>query len=292
MKQIPGWLKLVLKVGISGLCLWYVAGKIDWPQSFQLLRQANPIWLVAAFILFMLSKLVSAIRLQLYFDNISLNLLYKKSIALYWLGMFYNLFLPGGIGGDAYKVLLLRKTHPHISPKLTTSAVLLDRVSGVAGLGILAGIAFYFLFKPSAIAWGVLVLVTLGVIAFYQIVRRWFSNFLQSFESTLLLGIIVQLLQVGCMACIMQSLHIYHHFLAFQLLFLVSSIVAIFPFTIGGLGAREMVFLWGAQQFGLQQHEAVLVSLLFYLITVLGSLPGIIWIFKDPLPAPFLTETK
>jgi uncharacterized membrane protein YbhN (UPF0104 family) len=79
----------------------------------------------------------------------------------------------------------------------------------------------------------------------------------------------------------MQSIGIDHSFLAFQLLFLVSSIVAIFPFTVGGLGARELVFLWGAQQFNLLQTEAVYISLLFYLITLVVSLVGIIWVYKN-----------
>jgi hypothetical protein len=48
------------------------------------------------------------------------------------------------------------------------------------------------------------------------------------------------------------------------------------------LGARESVFLWGAQQFGLQQAEAVYISLLFYLITVMVSLVGLVWVFRTP----------
>lgn len=278
--NLPGWAKLLLKLIVSGLCLWYVAGKIDWQESAQLLRQANAVWLVLAFACFMLSKLLSAIRLQLYFDNIGLPLLYKKSFALYWLGMFYNLFLPGGIGGDAYKVLLLRKTHPEISSKHTGSAVLIDRISGVAGLGILLAIAWYIIAKPAWHAYSILAAAALGLIAFYWIVRRWFPVFLQSFESTLLLGLVVQLFQVACVLCIIKSIDSGEAMLPFVFLFLLSSIVAIFPFTIGGLGARELVFLWGSQQFSVQQNEAVLISLIFYLITVAGSLPGIIWLFK------------
>jgi hypothetical protein len=43
--------------------------------------------------------------------------------------MFYNLFLPVSISGDAYKVILLKKIYdaPY---KKTTSAGLLDRFSG------------------------------------------------------------------------------------------------------------------------------------------------------------------
>jgi hypothetical protein len=49
------------------------------------------------------------------------------------------------------------------------------------------------------------------------------------------------------------------------------------------LGAREVVFLWGAQEFSLMQSEAVFISLLFYLITAAASLVGIIWVYRSPL---------
>ncbi len=35
----------------------------------------------------------------------------KWNAMLYWQGMAYNLFLPGGIGGDAYKML----AYPNVS---------------------------------------------------------------------------------------------------------------------------------------------------------------------------------
>jgi hypothetical protein len=56
----------------------------------------------------------------------------------------------------------------------------------------------------------------------------------------------------------------------------------VLPFTIGGgLGIRELVFFEGAKYFGVDQHIAVAVSLLFYLITLAASLPGIIFVFKN-----------
>jgi glycosyltransferase 2 family protein len=275
-------LKLLLKLAITGVCLWYVGQKIDWADTWNLLLGSHKIWLIFAAVFFIGSKVLSSLRLNHFFRDIDVRLDEVTNLRLYWLGMYYNLFLPGGIGGDAYKVILLNKKYEGISGKKITAAVLLDRISGVAGLGILAALCFGFLFIQQWIGWGALLLIIPGLFVYYFIVKKWFPSFVSSFFSTLWMGIGVQLLQVICVYGIMQSIGIHHYFLEFQLLFLLSSIVAIFPFTIGGLGAREIVFLWGAQQFGLQQAEAVYISLLFYLVTVLVSLVGLVWVFKSP----------
>jgi len=46
------------------------------------------------------------------------------------------------------------------------------------------------------------------------------------------------------------------------------------PFTIGGVGARELVFLLGAQWLQTNKDTAVAFSLLFFLITAISSLAG------------------
>ncbi|HMP93222.1 MAG TPA: lysylphosphatidylglycerol synthase transmembrane domain-containing protein [Phnomibacter sp.] len=284
LPKLPGWVKLLLKLLVTGGCLWYVGQKINWTSTWQLLLNARLGWLLLAALLFMASKWVSAIRLQFYFGNLGLRLSAPVNLVLYWLGMFYNLFLPGGIGGDAYKVILLNRHYPQHSLKKLGAAVLLDRISGVAGLGILAALFFGWLFKNTWYGLAAMAAIMPGVVLFKWIVGKWFASFVRSFWPTLWLGLAVQALQVLCVWAIMASIGLQQHFAAFQFLFLLSSIVAIFPFTIGGLGARELVFLWGAGQFALAQQEAVFISLLFYVITVAVSALGAVWVFKQPLP--------
>ena len=139
--QFKNIFKLFIKLAITGVCLWYVSKKIDWGLTWQLLQQSNKWWLVAATVLFILSKVVSSFRLNIFFKNIGVDLPETSNLKLYWLGMFYNLFLPGGIGGDAYKVIVLNRNKRQ-SIKLLSAAVLLDRISGVAGLAILAAVYF------------------------------------------------------------------------------------------------------------------------------------------------------
>ena len=59
--------------------------------------------------------------------------------------------------------------------------------------------------------------------------------------------------------------------------FLISSMVAVLPLTIGGIGSREVTFMLGAQWLGLDLNLSIALSLLFYLITAFTSFWGIIY---------------
>ena len=83
----------------------------------------------------------------------------------------------------------------------------------------------------------------------------------------------------------MASIEIKEHQSEYIFIFLLSSVVAILPFTIGGLGAREVVFLWGSNLFFLDKHQSIYISILFYIITVVVSLIGLRWVYKNPIKA-------
>lgn len=283
-ESVKSFLKLFIKIAVTAVCLWYVSRKINWSESFSIIQHSNWLWLFAATVLFTTSKIVSSIRLNIYFHNINLKLPETANLKLYWLGMFYNLFLPGGIGGDAYKVILLSRIYNQPA-KLLTAAVLLDRISGVVGLGILAVIYYYFVFNGANYSLLLLLLLPVGLAAYYFSVQKFFPSFIKGFWPTLWLGLAVQALQVLCAYTIMLALNISEHQTVYILIFLLSSIVAILPFTIGGLGAREVVFLWGSNTILHLNNDPtpVSISISFYLITVAISFIGVYWVFKEPL---------
>jgi len=58
----------------------------------------------------------------------------------------------------------------------------------------------------------------------------------------------------------------------------------VFPVSLGGgLGTREVVFVEGAKYFHLDPQLALVISLLFYLSTVIASMWGLYFVFHDPL---------
>jgi len=195
---------------------------------------------------------------------------------LYWLGMFYNLFLPGGIGGDAYKIIWLKKASPTVPAIETGKAVLLDRLSGMmAAVVILLIMCTCITFLPMTIRLTAIPAVILLSFVYWLLAKKQFSLFQTACSITSLYSVGVQLLQCICVWCIMMAFGITGHIPEYMLLFLVSSLVAVLPFTLGGIGARELVFLYGSSYMHLVQDVSVTISLLFYLITALVSLAGI-----------------
>lgn len=280
------FLKLLLKIAITALCFWYITTKIDFGKALAALGKANWALLFVALLFFIISKLLSAIRLNINFRNIGLILPESTNMRLYWLGMFYNLFLPGAISGDAYKVVLLNRRYG-TSYKKASSAVLLDRFSGVLALGVILsayGIAVLHnpLYDVILIAGSVL-----AIAGFYFIIRFLMKDFLPGFFPTFLWGLAVQLSQVICVYFILSSVHLPWQQHEWIFIFLASAVISVLPISLGGgLGTREVVFAEGARFFHLDPQMGVVVSLLFYLITVAGSLWGLYYNFHDPLREP------
>ncbi len=281
--QLKKWLILTLKIVVSGICFWYIIKKIDWITAWQTIQRSNPFWLFYAAVFIIGSKVIAAFRLNIYFRSIGAVLRSKVNLKLYWLGMYYNIFLPGGIGGDAYKVVMLNRTYRY-STKMLTASVLLDRASGVAGIGVLTAFYYFGVFKGGNYSYWLLASVLPGGFLYYFIIRQFFPSFVKGFWSTFWLGLSVQLTQVLSIYCLMNSFGISEHHTEYVLIFLISSLVAVLPVTFGPFGAREVVFIWGSHQLGLSQNDSIIISLLFDLISVSISLPGIYWVYNNPLP--------
>jgi len=62
--------------------------------------------------------------------------------------------------------------------------------------------------------------------------------------------------------------------MVYLFIFLVSSVVAVLPLTIGGMGARELTFFYFAGLLQMETGISVMVSLLFFLISLASSIPG------------------
>lgn len=279
MNRYKSQLKTALKLLLTGLALYLVFRKIDTAQLLQITKTIQWFWLIPAVLLFVGSKVFTALRLNLYFRNIGLQISEKMNFRLYLVGMFYNLFLPGGIGGDGYKIYLLNKQFKTSVKSLIQSA-LLDRLGGLVaivfllfGLFLLVDVKLDFLEGP---LWNGLMIagIVLTIPAFWLIQKFFFKDFLPSFWPANAWSMAGQLAQLICAWFILQSLGVTENILAYQLVFLLSSIVAVLPLTIGGVGARELVFVYAHTYAGIDEAAAVAFSLIFFLISAAVSLVG------------------
>lgn len=274
--KLKNYLKLLLRLSVSVAALFYVFSKINFTEVISTFRSANIIYLLSAVLLFILSKIISAYRLNLFFRPIGLNLTDRFNLKLYLLGMFYNLFLPGGVGGDGYKIFYLGKEFSIKKSKVFWS-VLLDRISGVISLLVLVIIFSYFLkinisFPYKYFIW---ILIPLVLFIFLRILKKYLPHFIAIYRNTFIQSMAVQILQVLCALLILVSVGTPDAVMNYLFLFLISSIVAMLPISIGGMGLRELTFLYGAGILNLNVEISVALSLMFYLISVFVSLSGI-----------------
>jgi len=270
--------KLLLKLSITGLSLYLVSRKVEVKDLKDAFGESNPLFLFFAFLSFLISQIISASRLNTFFKGIGLNISAIYNFKIYLLGMFYNLFLPGGIGGDGYKIFLLRKKFA-IKGRRLFKAIFFDRLSGLWALGLIISMLVIFIPYLGIPNWVPIVLVLTGSIAYYFVMTRFFSDYSHNFFLTHGKAILVQSMQVLSVIILLYALNYDGKFAPYLFMFLLSSLVAIFPFTVGGLGARELVFVYGAQYFQMDQHLAVIISLLFYCISAILSFSGIYFVF-------------
>ena len=271
------------KLLISGLLLYFVLTKVDLKAILQVIQRANIGYLFLGLVFFVISKLIAAFRLNHYFNHLSIPLTHRSNIYLYSLGMFYNLFLPGGIGGDAYKAYLLNKKY-QVKTKSLAGALLIDRVSGLVALYILAAVFATFIEHELVRTFLVLILLSipLAIGSFWVFNKKVVKSGFPILWKSLGLSIFVQLSQVICVYFILQSLDVTANYPAYMFIFLISSIVSVLPISIGGVGLREVTFLFGASYLLLNEQISVSISFVFFSIQALVSLIGVYFHFSAP----------
>ncbi|MEH6306042.1 lysylphosphatidylglycerol synthase transmembrane domain-containing protein [Olivibacter sp. CPCC 100613] len=265
--------KLLLKFAVTALALYLVFTKVSLNDLKEVFTKSDPLFLSLGFLSFFISIVISAWRLNTFFKGVDLDLPELYNFKLYLLGMFYNISLPGGIGGDGYKIYFLRKKYQVKGRKLL-SCVFFDRLSGLWALCLITAALVIFIPRLGIPNWMPILGVVVGTIVYYIVMRRFFNDYAYSFVFKHLKALGVQSLQVICAICILYGLHFEGKFSPYLLLFLLSQIVAVIPLSIGGLGAREVVFMYGSDYFHLDSHRAILISLISYFISALISLSG------------------
>ncbi len=212
--------------------------------------------------------------------------------------MFYNLFLPGGIGGDGYKVYLIKKYFKTEGIKKIVTAAFLDRISGLIALvflclPLLMLTSIYLLFSDPGINLGMFVLIGIYYPIVILINRKIFKSFKKAFPATDFQSLLVQVSQLLCAFLILRGLGVHSFEFDYLELFLISSVAAVLPLTIGGVGIRELVFIYGYKYLVVDKNLAIAFTLTFFLITAISSLTGIVLnVEKELSQAKESSDTK
>ena len=271
-------LKPLLQILVTALALYLVLRKTDVAKLLDIIRSANLWYLLLSLIFFNISKLFNAIRLNRFFRAIGIELSPMYNIKLYYLGMFYNLFLPGGVGGDGYKIYVLQKNH---GMKMINvfHAVLWDRICGIVALvfhSVTLLLPSTFALKlPNLVPWAWAVLAAIYPLALL-LNKLFYKQFIGIFPIVALESMLVQITQVIAAFFILLAISVQANHIDYLAIFLMSTVATILPITIGGAGAREVTFYYLLNFIQLETNPGVALSLIFFGISAISSLAGIL----------------
>ena len=231
-KRVKDNLIFALKVLLSVAAITYVLKKVSFDEIVSIVKSARFSYLILAFLFFVISKLIAADRTFMILQQHRIPITKWNNLKLYWTGMFYNMFLPGGIGGDVYKSIEINKLHEG-GMKVSAGSVLMDRIAGVTALVTLA-----LLCLPLTELWSDYKLLTLAgvpitVFGFIAMLLIFMPKLKRILAELFLWSFLVQIFQMLTILMILLSFSIKINLIAYIFIFLVSSVAAMLPISVG-----------------------------------------------------------
>lgn len=296
------WGRWVLSIGL----LAWLFKMVNWPDTIAALRQADVRLLLWAFAIHVFLQFMVLLRWFIFMKALSFEAPIGQVCRYFFIGLFCNLFLPTSIGGDLVKAYGLSRGAGQ-KPKVYASVVL-DRLSGFAGLVIIALVAYLiggkiidapFVIVPIAIL--TLMSLAIGGALFNKRIYNFFCSVflkLPRFHKALMdMHADVLLMRgrkrtgYGCIAfsCLIQILSAYMYYLMalafhqqvhlvhFMIFTPIVAAVSFLP-SIGGLGFREGGWVYLLGKIGIDKGIAMSLSLIgFFYVVLVGFLGGILY---------------
>src|SRR5262249_54079645 len=121
--------------------LWYVFHDTQKrEQIIEALRQADRRWLVLGFLCYAVVESLATVRWQILLRLQKISLGWWRGGGIVVTGLFFNMFLPGLVGGDVMRLYFVFKEAPQRKTGATL-AVAMDRFFGLLSILFLAGVS-------------------------------------------------------------------------------------------------------------------------------------------------------
>lgn len=286
-QRLWGIAKVILKIGFTGLLIYLVFQKINFSDVKAAFLQSNPYYILMAIFFYFMSMVMGTWRSLVFLKSIGMNLKYGFNFRLYMLGAFYNIFLPGGVGGDGYKIYILARKFKFPTKKVFW-ALFLERISGVWAICFIMVTLIMLIPQINIHVFWPLSTLIVSTGVYYFLSKKFFSEYSRYFFKAHLLSGIVQSFTVLIVVSILLSQDFQGKFSPYLLSFLASTLISVINIGIGGLGVRDYAMTHASDIFGMDQTIAVFVTTTYWMISVIVSLPGLWYVYNskefDPVP--------
>jgi uncharacterized membrane protein YbhN (UPF0104 family) len=247
---------------------------------------------------------VSSFRWQAYLRALELDIPFGSVVRLYFVGQFFNSFLPSGVGGDAYKAVRIGK-EPRKIPEALASTFL-DRFAGFVALSLIgiggAIAALAVRLRPLIVSevgagLSIAMLVAAAILLLFgdRFARLFPEHGIGGKIRTAVAaihaagrhpeaatrgyawGVVFQLFVLGYHAALLHALPGFAHIsiAALTAIVVIGSLATLLP-SPGGIGFRDAAYVWAFTHFAVSHGSALSFAILVDGILLLTSAIGFV----------------
>jgi uncharacterized membrane protein YbhN (UPF0104 family) len=298
--------KLFAKVAVSVGLLAYLSSRVDFAEIGRFLADVDPIGVLIALGLYLAGQALSALKWRRLALAVGFRADPARFVAYYFIGMFFNTFGLGTVGGDIVRALYLAGSGGRRGLALNT--VVADRVSGLLallGIALAALVVFHHYELPAVIYWGVIALSS-ALLGGWRLLpwlvpkllpernrlRRLVEEDLAPYwddyrllAEVSVLSLSFHLSQIGVLLILTHALGLavpWSYCLVFGPLV---NILAAIPISWNGLGVREGGYVFFLAHIGIARESAMAFALTWFAVVVSsGAVGGIVYLAHGSAP--------
>lgn len=289
--------KKSLPVIITITLVVIVYSRIDFNVWISELRSISFYWFFALLLVGLLQSIVSTIGWHISLKTLNISVNFFKLLHYYLMGGFISYLLPGTVGGDAAKLILVGKDEKKYKEAFVS--LVMQRI-----IGLFVAITFFFipvvltttlidsvevkaliLFLSFFLAGLIILLIFSEKVSafFYQFIELFrikkFTKFIgdilvifsryRKFSSRLFLmsvtSLLFQIISLFFRYIILIALNIQIGFFDFISIVIIVTVIVQIPISMAGIGVREGSYVYFYSKLGITTEKAVAFSLLEYI---------------------------
>lgn len=308
--KIGRWLWLLAKVAVAAAAFAYILLRQPWPDLRDALASLSVGAIAGVIVLMSFTVMLGTIRWRFLMSAYGAETRppFLRMLRVYFVGQFYNTYVPGGVGGDVLRGVVTRGSFADGGATAAVAIVFVERALGLLGVLTISALAApldthgrlgskflpYCAVGVLAVAGLVIAIAQARRVAHY--VPRRIATILRSlpvlrrfgpFFVGVVLSVLNQIMVSFCGHILVSSVYpaaeLGSSFLAMPL----AAGASFFPLSIAGAGPRDAVLVTIYEALGVPRAAAVATALGFLVSTlVVSGFGGIL-----QLLAP-LSETK
>ncbi len=293
-KQSSYWRWLLTGIAI-GLFI-YQFSRQDFQETFHIIKSMPMATIIGTLLLMTGSRIATAARWNALLKINDPKPKFKDTLKTTYAGLFSSNILPTSIGGDFVRLLMGIQTE--LDPAYVASSLIMDRITGFAGMFLFMPFGLYLLFNmdksEAAFATSITSLVVMGTFSDVSTkLLRWLKKFIQKIWDSVKLWVrhpaflleslgftlLHMAFYFGAIWLLLHTMQVSISIFKIGAIYSLSYIISLFPLSIGGLGVQELAISNLFSMLGnMSMETANALALLIRMAFIISSIPGVFFL--------------